>query len=390
MGSSADRIYDAPGRRGARNRSKGTGYDNGHGPASGYDRPDAPGPGSGAASGQPNGYRRAVNGRGRDGRSNGASNGDGAANGYDRSGNGRSGGRDGQWRSGGPDPDQSLTGSGRSRRGRNSDPRDGGERFDIKARLGAITGTGPVARRGTGGRAAPGPGPAFRAGPDDDSFEDMAGYQAASTRSPATALRDRPGAPRVAGASQLPSRRPGGQPPGGGSGDGSDGDGPSRRRRKGSWWRDWTWKKALAVAGVACATVILLVIVLIMVAYGQTQIPTDVSEAALAQSSTVYFTNGKTVVGTFSTGTNREMLQSAQIPALMKNAMVAAEDRQFYTEGGVSPTGILRAAYEDVSGGAFQGGSTITQQFVRQYYATIGTQQTASRKIKEIFVAIKL
>ena len=52
----------------------------------------------------------------------------------------------------------------------------------------------------------------------------------------------------------------------------------------------------------------------------------------------------------------------------------------------------MRAAYEDVTGndGSLQGGSTITQEFVRQYYSSIGTQQTLSRKIKEIFVAMKV
>ncbi len=132
-------------------------------------------------------------------------------------------------------------------------------------------------------------------------------------------------------------------------------------------------------------------IVLVVLAYRATTIPTEVSETALQQSSNVYFSNGKTMIGTFSTGTNRQLLTSAEIPPVLKNAVIAAEDRHFYTEGGVSPTGILRAAYEDLrGGGTLQGGSTITQQFVRNYYANIGTQQTMSRKIKEIFVAIKL
>jgi membrane peptidoglycan carboxypeptidase len=74
------------------------------------------------------------------------------------------------------------------------------------------------------------------------------------------------------------------------------------------------------------------------------------------------------------------------------NAVLAAEDRNFFNEGGVSPTGIMRAAYEDARGsnGSLQGGSTITQEFVRQYYSGIGTQQTLSRKFKEIFVAMKV
>jgi membrane peptidoglycan carboxypeptidase len=70
---------------------------------------------------------------------------------------------------------------------------------------------------------------------------------------------------------------------------------------------------------------------------------------------------------------------------------VAAEDRHFYSEGGISVTGILRSAYEDLKGGGnLQGGSTLTEEFAKNYYATIGTSRTVSTKIKEIFVAIKL
>ena len=124
--------------------------------------------------------------------------------------------------------------------------------------------------------------------------------------------------------------------------------------------------------------------------YVHTPIPDDVAIAAQQQSSTVYFADGKTPIGTFSAGTNRQLLQSNQIPKVLKDAVIAAEDRNFWTEGGISPTGILRAFYQDATGGQFQGGSTITQQFARNYYANIGTEQTYSRKLKEIFVAIKL
>ena len=126
--------------------------------------------------------------------------------------------------------------------------------------------------------------------------------------------------------------------------------------------------------------------------YQKTPIPTEVSEAALQQSSTVYFSNGKTEVGTFSAdGIDRQMLASNQIPAVMKNAIVAAEDRNFYHEGGISVTGILRSSYEDLFGsGGLQGGSTLTEEFAKNYYTTIGTSRSVSTKIKEIFVAIKL
>jgi membrane peptidoglycan carboxypeptidase len=171
---------------------------------------------------------------------------------------------------------------------------------------------------------------------------------------------------------------------------GPGGPGGKPPRRKGSWWRRWTWKKALGVFASLVLVVILTVAGAIAWMYAHTPLPDDVAVAALQQSSTVYFSDGKTQIGTFSSGSNRQLLQSNQIPKILKDAVIAAEDRNYWTEGGISPTGIVRALYEDATGGEFQGGSTITQQFARNYYANIGTEQTYSRKLKEIFVAIKL
>ena len=86
------------------------------------------------------------------------------------------------------------------------------------------------------------------------------------------------------------------------------------------------------------------------------------------------------------------ILTYSQIPPVLRDAVVAAEDKNFWHEGGISPTGIIRAAYYDLTsnGGSLQGGSTITQQLVRNYYEGIGTTQSLSRKVKEIFVAEKL
>jgi membrane peptidoglycan carboxypeptidase len=129
----------------------------------------------------------------------------------------------------------------------------------------------------------------------------------------------------------------------------------------------------------------------IVALYQQTSIPNEISETALQQSSIVYFSNGKTQVGTFDSGTNRQLLTSGQIPQVLKQAVIAAEDRHFYTEGGISVSGIARAAYEDLFGsGGLQGGSTITEQFAKNGYNSIGTTRTVSTKIKEILVAIKL
>jgi membrane peptidoglycan carboxypeptidase len=105
----------------------------------------------------------------------------------------------------------------------------------------------------------------------------------------------------------------------------------------------------------------------------------------------VYYSDGKTVIGTIGT-INRQDLNFGQIPKKLQDSVLAAEDRSFWTEGGISPTGILRAAYDDVtgSGGSLSGGSTITQEFVKNYYDGVGAQQTVSRKVKEVFIAQKL
>ena len=112
------------------------------------------------------------------------------------------------------------------------------------------------------------------------------------------------------------------------------------------------------------------VIVLVGVFYivlAQTPIPVA-SQFATGQASRVYFRDGKTLVGMFGS-TDRQILLPNQIPTMVKNAMVAAEDKHFYDEGGVSPTGIVRAAIADLTSGSVQqGGSTITQQLVRNYY----------------------
>ena len=195
------------------------------------------------------------------------------------------------------------------------------------------------------------------------------------------------------GIRQRPSRRPGGDGGDGpGGGRGRRGRGRDKRpKRKGDWWRRWTWKKAL---GAVCATggaLVIAVAGLVTYGYVNTPIPTDVAATALDQASTVYFSNGTTPIGNFGT-VNRQVLTFNQIPKQLTDAVLAAEDRNFYHEGGVSPTGIIRAAYDDLtsSGTSLQGGSTITEQFVKNYYANISSAQTISNKIKEIYIAIKL
>ena len=193
---------------------------------------------------------------------------------------------------------------------------------------------------------------------------------------------------------------PGGR--GGGWDDGGPGGGQPGGRwqrfkryvRSGKWWRHWTWKKVLGLIGGGIAAVVLLVALAIFIIYEQTPIPTVSEVTANWASSTVYFAGGQQmgVFDTFNGSTiDRQILTESQIPPIMNDAMIAAEDRNFMHEGGISITGLVRSAYDDVLGsGNLQGGSTITMQYAKNYYAGVNTGQNAGTKLKEIFIAMKL
>lgn len=85
---------------------------------------------------------------------------------------------------------------------------------------------------------------------------------------------------------------------------------------------------------------------------------------------------------------DQEPVPSAQIPVVMKQAVVAAEDERFFSHSGVDPLAIVRAFWRDITGAHLQGGSTITQQYVKNVYT--GSQRTALRKLREASLAIRL
>ncbi len=86
---------------------------------------------------------------------------------------------------------------------------------------------------------------------------------------------------------------------------------------------------------------------------------------------------------------NREIVGPDRIPQAVRDAVVAVEDERFYTHQGVDLIGILRALWADLRQGAIvQGGSTITQQFIKNAY--ISSEKTLDRKVKEAALAYQL
>ncbi len=84
----------------------------------------------------------------------------------------------------------------------------------------------------------------------------------------------------------------------------------------------------------------------------------------------------------------RNLMRIKEIPDVMKKAVLAIEDNNFYEHGGVDYTGILRAALHNATGGARQGASTITQQVARNFF--LSSEQTFKRKLYEMLLAWKI
>jgi len=109
-------------------------------------------------------------------------------------------------------------------------------------------------------------------------------------------------------------------------------------------------------------------------------------QIALPQVVTIQYSDGTTLARIGSE--NRTVIKLAQVPQHVRWAVLAAEDRNFYSEPGVSIKGTVRAALSDVTGGDTQGGSGITQQYVKNAY--LSSERTLTRKIKELMIALKL
>ncbi|WP_152626611.1 transglycosylase domain-containing protein [Streptacidiphilus carbonis] len=155
-------------------------------------------------------------------------------------------------------------------------------------------------------------------------------------------------------------------------------------RKAKPWWRRAipTWR--MTVAGIV--GLLLLLVGAFVVMYMTVTVP-DPNASATAQSNVYYYADGKTELG--RTGqTNRISVPIDQISLNMQRAAVSAEDRTFYSNQGVSIRGTIRAGWQTLTGNGIQGGSTITQQYVKNYYLT--QDQTVTRKVKEFFIALKV
>ncbi|WP_277752757.1 transglycosylase domain-containing protein [Streptomyces sp. L2] len=165
------------------------------------------------------------------------------------------------------------------------------------------------------------------------------------------------------------------------------GKGPKKpKRRKRTGWRRIipTWRMVLGTFVIG----VMLVIGLFFLGYSLVKIPTA-NALATKQSNVYLYADGSQLArDTRDSQVNRENVGLAEISKDAQHAVLAAEDRDFYTESAVDPKAMLRAGWNTATGKGKQSGSTITQQYVKNYY--LGQEQTLTRKAKEFFIAIKL
>jgi penicillin-binding protein 1A len=158
-----------------------------------------------------------------------------------------------------------------------------------------------------------------------------------------------------------------------------------RRRRRLQRLRN---RRTVVLAAVAVLIVLVVTAIGGTVALGSSCDLNSLRPVAVGENSFVYASDGSEL-GVIPAERNRTPVSRRQISLWLPKATVAIEDRRFYSHGGIDPIGILRAVVADVRARRFaQGGSTITQELVRNLY--LSRQRTLQRKIVEACLAIKL
>lgn len=153
---------------------------------------------------------------------------------------------------------------------------------------------------------------------------------------------------------------------------------------------------ALKIAGVSIVLMVLFVGGLF--AYFRKDLdkirPGEISKRVQTTVTKYYDRNDKLLWEDKGTGDYRLVVDSDQLSKYLKDATVALEDKDYYKHGGISITGLVRAAVTNASGGQVQGGSTLTQQLVKQVFFSEDADKRGldgiPRKIKEVILAIEI
>ncbi|MEX0834196.1 MAG: transglycosylase domain-containing protein [Actinomycetota bacterium] len=148
-------------------------------------------------------------------------------------------------------------------------------------------------------------------------------------------------------------------------------------------------RRWLRVLIVAVAALLLGPPILAAIAFASLYATTDIpAKPPLLQTTHLFDRDGKEIA-TLHRSIDRTVIPLSDMPESLRNAVIAVEDQDFYEHPGISLPAITRAAWQNfVHGDVVEGGSTITQQYVKNVYT--GADQTYERKIQEAVLAMKL
>jgi len=116
--------------------------------------------------------------------------------------------------------------------------------------------------------------------------------------------------------------------------------------------------------------------------------PNKIIDRSIALSTKIYDRTGETLLYDIHGAEKRSFVELSEIPDSLKNATLTAEDRKFYEHGGISFTGIIRSVIKNVLTGSKTGGSTLTQQLVKN--AILSPEKKYIRKIKEVILSYQI
>ena len=116
--------------------------------------------------------------------------------------------------------------------------------------------------------------------------------------------------------------------------------------------------------------------------------PYNLEDREITQSTKIYDRTGKTILYDIHGEERRTVVSFNEIPQVVKDATIVSEDRDFYKHRGIDFKAIARAAWLSLTSDSLQGGSTITQQFIKKSILT--SERIFSRKIKEAILALEL
>jgi len=147
-------------------------------------------------------------------------------------------------------------------------------------------------------------------------------------------------------------------------------------------------RRVLLYALLGGLAMVLVVVGGFVYLYQTTDLPKSGNAAFDTNTSFVYYHGDTTEpMGEYATQ-NRDSISYDDMPQDIKDAVVAAENRTFWSDNGVDVKGIIRALFNNAQGNATQGASTISQQYIKVYYLT--QQRTYTRKLKEAILSLKL